>query len=152
MKRFLLAALALSALAVGLFLFSNISPIPRGALQGPVLSAPASDWSFAQDERFCQLEISAPEPRSVTVTCLVSGGQLYVGCSSCDGRVWGNQILENPEVRYGVLGNVYELRARHVSESAERSRVWQSRTAKYGRQNSDPVPDDFWFFELAARN
>lgn len=152
MKRVLLAALAITTLSVGIFLFSSISPIPRGALQGPVVAAPASDWSFAQDERFCQLEISAPDPRSVTVTCLVSDGQLYVGCSSCDGRVWGNQILDNPEVRYGVLGNLYELRARRVSEPGERSRVWRDRSAKYGKQNPDPVPDDFWFFELAARN
>lgn len=152
MKRTLLAVLMIVVFAVGALLVSPMSPLPGGALRGDVAEGRVTDWSFAANESFGHLETQVPTPRTITVTCIVAAGQLYVGCSSCAGRYWGQQLLAEPNVRYRVLGKIHEVTATRVTDEEEIDRVWRVRAAKYyGTQAPDPKPDDFWIFRLEAR-
>ncbi|MEM7282253.1 MAG: hypothetical protein AAF438_11565 [Pseudomonadota bacterium] len=151
MKRALLIVLAVVFLLIAGLLLSPIGPVPGGALAGEFVAEPVTDWSFLKDERFCQLETKSPEPRSITVTCIVSDKQLYVGCSSCAGRNWSQQLIVSPSVRYGALGKVYALQASRVKDPHELDQVWRARAKKNGQDRPDPKPDDFWFFRLGMR-
>ena len=151
LKRVFLGTLGAVTLVVGAVLLSPVGPIPGGTLSGETVDEAVVDWSFAGDERFCHLETKVPEPRSIAVTCIVSDGQLYVGCSSCSGRYWSQQLSAEPNVRYGVLGKIYNVEAARVRDQDEIDRVWLARASKYGDQNPDPKPHDFWFFRLVSR-
>lgn len=151
MKRFLLYLLAIVTIAVAAALVSPMSPIPGGALTGEVVEEPVNDWSFATDEPFGYLETQVPEPRTITVTCIVANGQLYVGCSSCSGRRWSQQLIAEPNVRYRVLGKIYNVTATRVTAPDEIDQAWRARAAKYVTANPDKIVDDFWFFRLVSR-
>lgn len=151
MKRAILILLAVVVIAIVGVLLSPIGPLPGGALSGQTVPEPVEDWGFVKDELFCQLETKVPEPRSITVTCIVSDRQLYVGCSSCSGRYWSEQLAKEPDVRYGALGKIYPVRASRVGDARELNRVWLDRAEKNGNENPGPKPDDFWFFRLSSR-
>ncbi len=151
MKRVLLSLLAIVTIAVVAVLLSPMSPIPGGALSGEIADEPVSDWSFAAAEPFGYLETQVPEPRTITVTCIVSDGQLYVGCSSCSGRYWSQQLIAEPNVRYRVLGKIYNVTATRVMGPDEIDRVWRARAAKNVTANPDEIAEDFWFFRLVSR-
>ncbi len=151
MKRLLVGLLTIIGLAIGAALLSPISPLPGGALTGEVADEPVNDWSFAADESFGYLETQVPEPRTITVTCIVSDGQLYVGCSSCSGRYWSQRLIAEPKVRYRVLGKIYNVTATRVEDADEIDRAWRARAAKNVTANPDQIADDFWFFRLVSR-
>ncbi len=151
MKRFLLSLLAIVALAVAAVLVSPMSPIPGGALTGEVVEEPVNDWSFAANELVGRLETQVPKPRSVAVTCIVANGQLYVGCSSCSGRYWSQQLIAEPKVRYRVLGKIYNVTATRVTDPVEIAQVWRVRAARYVTANPEQIVDGFWFFRLESR-
>lgn len=151
MKRILLIALAVVILAIAGVLLSPIGPLPGGVLSGETTDESVDDWSFVRDERFCQLETKAPEPRSITVTCIVSDGQLYVGCSSCSGKHWSQQLLKEPHARYEAVGKIYQVKAARVTDRDELDQVWLARAEKNGDEHPGPKPDDFWFFRLGSR-
>ncbi len=151
LKRLVLAILTVLLLAVVGLLLSPITPIPGGAMRGETVAAPIADWSFAETARFAQLETRVPKPRTITVRCIVAAGQLYVGCSRCEGRRWSAQLLAEPAARYRVQGAIYEVIASRVSDPEELQRAWLARAFGNGNDRPGPKPDDFWFFRLETR-
>jgi len=150
MKRVLFIILLIIILAIGGLLFSPLSPLPGGALTGEIVEEPVNDWSFAEDERICHFEMNPPDPYSITVTCIVHEGQLYVGCRSCPSKGWHDYINTDPNARYRVLGKVYNVTAVRVTDPEEVNRVWAARIAKDGSE-PEPAPEDYWVFHLTSR-
>ncbi|MEM1231249.1 MAG: hypothetical protein AAGI15_11970 [Pseudomonadota bacterium] len=150
-QRGLLAILILLLLAAVGILLSPITPIPGGAMSGETVTAAVADWSFAKSARFAQLETQVPAPRTITVRCIVAGGQLYVGCSRCAGRRWSAQLEAQPAARYRVNGTIYPVTATKVTDPEELARVWLVRAAGTGDDHPGPKPDDIWFFRLDSR-
>lgn len=149
--RLFLLSLAIVIISIVGVLLSPIGPIPGGALSGDIVADSINDWSFVKEERFCKLETQSPEPRSITVTCIVADKQLYVGCSSCPGRNWSQQLTKWPNVRYGTLGNIYTVNASRVHDQHELDQVWLARAEINGKDSPGSMPDDFWFFRLVSR-
>ena len=150
MKKLIIGTLSTLTIAVIALLLSPMTPLPGGSLKGDVVSGPVFDWSFASGERFCKLETRHGEPRSITVSCLVSDGKLYVGCSGCSERHWSQALIQEPNVRYQVLDKIYNLVATRVTDQTEVNSVWLTRATKYGDDSPEPAPQDFWFFRLSS--
>ena len=87
--------LSASLIALGLLaatlIFWFSCPCDRllgGPLKGELVSAPVSDWSFANDAPLCQNQVDAIIPWSVNLNCLSEGGQLNLSCACCEGKWW----------------------------------------------------------------
>src|SRR5262245_48646293 len=111
-RKSLLLAILLSACSGG--------PLPfmaGGKLDGDVKPTPAS-FAFAKDAGTIQLETRPEDPYSVNVAGAIVGDGLYV--SAGDNRAnWVENMETNPLVRARIEGDVYELKARRVTDSKE---------------------------------
>ena len=141
----LLSCLALASLA-----FGPCGPLPGGRLAESTSSAPVQDWSFANDVKYCAVEVQPEAPRSVTVNCMSTEGRLYVSCSECAGKTWSALAVENPAGRVRIGEQVLPVSLRRVQDPAELDAVWLARAAKTGDEPS-PRPDEWWTFELRSR-
>lgn len=150
MKRILLITLLIIGIGIAGLLLSPLSPLPGGALTGEVIEEPISDWSFAENERICHFEMNTPDPYSITVTCIVHDGKLYVGCRGCPNKGWHKYVTADPNTRYRVLDKVYNVSAIRVTDQEEVNRVWAARMAKDGSK-PEPASDDYWVFHLTSR-
>lgn len=125
-----------------------VAVFPGGALDGPVKPAPAS-FAFAREAGTIQLETRPADPYSVNVHGAVAGEGLYV--SAGDNRAaWVEHIETDPRVRVRIEGDVYELRARRVTDAAELdafAEVWiQNAWARDPRELGE-----VWVYRLEAR-
>jgi len=109
-----------SLLVVVLFLGCSGGPLPfmaGGKLDGPVKPTPSS-FAFAKDAGTIQLETRPEDPYSVNVAGAIVGDGLYV--SAGDNRAnWVEHIEVTPLVRARIEGDVYELKARRVTDAKE---------------------------------
>ena len=149
-KKILLGVIVLLAVIVGGFLVSPYGPLVGGALVGERVEAPVDDWSFVTANRFCKFEVSRPEPRSFTVTCLSVDAELYVGCMQCPNKSWPPDLAANPEARYLAGGKLYDVNATLVSDPSLRQRIWDSR-GEVDELEVTPVPDSYWIYRLSSR-
>src|SRR5262245_6043778 len=109
-------------------------PLPLmsgGKLDGPVKPAPAS-FSFAEQSATIQIEtLPDKAPYSLHVTSAIVGDGLYVNAGHT-GTQWVQKIEVAPLVRARLGGDVYELKARRVTDAAELDRfaeIWTSRNS-----------------------
>jgi hypothetical protein len=116
--------------------------IPGGALEGP-LTQPPPDWSALGEGTRCQLELRPEEPYSVNVGCHVHEGRLYVYSLLGASKRWTALAEQEPEVRVGIHGHLYELEARRVLDPDERRRV----LSPDGGEPSDST----WLYRLDPR-
>src|SRR5262245_61214074 len=124
-KSLVLAALWLCA-CNGPFLLAS-----GGKLDGPVKPAPAS-FASAENGATIQLEtLPDTKPYSVNVTSAIVGDGLYVNAGNSRSQ-WSQNLEVTPLVRARVAGDVYELKARRVTDTKEMdavAEVWLSRNS-----------------------
>jgi hypothetical protein len=113
LSRVLLTTVALGALCAcgGPFLV-----FPGGELEGELVEAPITDWSFV-DDYFIDLETRPSDPYSVELNYVVEDGKLYI--DPAEGRRWLEYLREDPRVRARFGGKIYPLQAVLVGRPGE---------------------------------
>jgi hypothetical protein len=91
--------------------------IPGGALSGDVATEPVSDWSFASEYSFIDLEVRPSEPYSVELNYIVREGNLYIDPK--EGKRWFEYLREDPNVRVRFGDTVYPVIAVLVGNPGE---------------------------------
>ena len=89
---------------------------PGGELRGQVVTAPVSDWSFA-DDMFVDLEVRPDDPYSVELNYVLREGQLYI--DPAEGRRWFDYLREDDQVRVRFGNRIYAARAVLVGRPGE---------------------------------
>jgi hypothetical protein len=116
-------------------------------LTGDVVTTPVTDWSFTDQYQtiFVQTRSWYLLPHSVTATCMVYKGNLYLTSTYPPGaqfprdRMWNRNIVRDPRVRLKIGSQVYDRTVSLVTDSAEKDGVLQAKGKKYPRlRNVDP--------------
>jgi hypothetical protein len=106
----------------------------------PVTEAPA-DWSFTDKYQtiFLQTRAWYGLPHSVTTTCVVSNGHLYLTSVYRQGfqfprdRLWNKNVMRDPRVRLKIGTRLYDGTLALVTDPAEKSAVLDAKAKKYPR-------------------
>lgn len=142
-------------LALSLPLILGVGPcdrMPGGVLNGPAAGAPVEDWSvFKEDLGLCTIESRPEFPHSVTVACWHQGADLYVGCMSCEGKMWSGYISNDPRARIKIGDTVYPVNMNRIADRREMQGPWEARLAARGRDTSAPIPESWWLWRLTSR-
>jgi hypothetical protein len=126
--------------------------MPGTLLFGPQVSAPVSDWSFANELRLCQIEVQGVIPWSVNLNCMADAqGKLFLSCARCDGKYWSSRALSNPDARIRIGGDLYPVRLARVQVDERLDHAWRTRAAKTGMGVDRPRPDHWWSFAVTSR-
>jgi deazaflavin-dependent oxidoreductase (nitroreductase family) len=133
-RRLAFAGLALATLACG-----PMGPIAGGKLDGELVTAPVSDWSFSDASDTVALETKPDDPYSVNVWAVADGPRLYVASGGGAGTAWAENLHADPRVRVRIDGKLYELSAVEVTDDAEK----QASLALYKKKyDYEPEPED----------
>jgi hypothetical protein len=150
--------LSASLIALGLLaatlIFWFSCPCDRllgGPLKGELVSAPVSDWSFANDAPLCQVQVAAIIPWSVNLNCMSEGGQLYLSCARCEGKFWSSAALDNANGYIAMSGNIYPVAMVRILDNETLDIAWRNRAQKVGRGRVLPRADHWWSFSLTSR-
>lgn len=123
--------------------------LPGSALSGDIHATPAN-WNFASDVGTVQLETNPAEPYSVNIEGVVIDERLYAYAGATR-TTWAANMEANPDVRYRLNGDVYELRAVRIEDKAAIASFGETWTAK-SRFMKDPTQfEEVWLFELVER-
>ena len=123
--------------------------LPGGRLDGPVKPPPAS-FAFAAEAGTIQLETRPADPYSVNVAAAVADDRLYVSAGDSRTR-WAENIEVDPLVRARIEGDVYELRARRVTDRAELD-AFAVAWLRLGSWARDPRKlGEVWVYQLEPR-
>jgi hypothetical protein len=126
-------------------------PIPGGALDGELKSAPA-DWGtfLASEGAVCEVESRREAPHSIQLYCFVHDRDLYAQ-SHCwalapwwPTQGWASIWLENPEVRVQIGDALFDLVTVPVTHAEVREPVIAS-------LGYDRVPDGIVLFRFGPR-
>ncbi len=104
--------------------------IPGGALDGASVDPPDT-WAFLDEIDTVQLETRPSDPYSVNIWVTRVDEVLYLHAGADPGS-WVAHIEENPKVRLGVEGAIYELVAARVDDQAEFDRFAETYDEKFG--------------------
>ena len=126
--------------------------VPGGPLAGERAPGAVADWSFVNDVRLCQVEVSRAIPWSVNLNCMSAAGALYISCSRCAGKGWSQAALDDPLGYIRVRETVYPVRFTRLIEPATLDLAWQARARKLGLEGDPPRPDHWWSFQLKSRS
>ena len=121
-------------------------------LSGEEATYPA-DWSFTNDYPTVFVESRPDDPHSVTTSCWLHEGNLYIPAQSGSTKSWTHYVLEDPRVRIKVGDTVYPARLDRVEEK-NIQRLIASRMEKYpppADRNPQDAPKDVWVFRVADR-
>jgi hypothetical protein len=129
--------LALVAL-LGAMACGPLGWISGGKLNGELVTAPVSDWSFSDAEQKVQLETRPDQPYSVNVWCVSDGPSLWIVSARGDRSEWAQHLLADGRARVRIAGKLYERKAERVTDSDELARVADLYHKKYGWQR-DPA-------------
>ncbi len=135
--------------------------LPGGMLLGELNEEPVDDWSFANDVALCQIQISAGLlPHSINLNCMATEtGELFLSCSSCEGKYWSDHVGASAPGRIRLDGIVYPVTITRVTDNATLDEAWAARTAKlYRLQNgpdsappaASPRAEGWWSFQLES--
>ena len=127
-------------------------PVPGGTLSGTPTRAP-EDWSTLLDEGhgFCEIESRPSEPHSIQLDCFLYQDQIYVQShrwaleSWWPVESWASIWVQAPMVRLRIGRQIFELRAVHISDPAERLGVLKFR-------GYDPIPNGIAAFRFEPRS
>lgn len=126
--------------------------IPGGVLDGVIVSEEIDNWEFVADAGLCDLETRVNFPHSVKLNCFNDGPKLYIGCMSCEGKLWSGYLKNDPRGRIRVEGKVYPVNLRRLEAGAEMDSAWRSRLAKLRPGQPVPaIPDGYWMYHLNSR-
>jgi F420H(2)-dependent quinone reductase len=124
-RRLVLVA-ALFAAACG----GPLGMIHGGRLDGTLVTAPVTDWSFTDSVQKVQLETAPDDPYSVNVWCVAQGEHLWVTAGS-HSNTWAKNLIADPRVRVRVGETLYERRAVRVTDPIEAKLVISLYEKKY---------------------
>ncbi len=108
-------------------------------LNGTLVTAPVTDWSFAARYPTLKIQTRTPYllPHSVTAGCIAYMGQLYVG-SIYDaglvyphGRSWNEDVARDPHVRIKLGDRLYDGALVHVTDPALVDAVLRAQQARF---------------------
>jgi hypothetical protein len=120
-----------------------------GKLDGTEKPVPAS-FALPGNRETIQLETRPEDPYSVNVSGAVVDGKLYVSAGDTL-SAWAKNIEANPLVRARIDGDLYDLKARRVTDRAELQAfavVWTSGNT-WAR---DPMKlGEVWVYQLGPR-
>lgn len=122
--------------------------IPGGRMEGTSAQWDQT-WSKVGDSGIGEIETNPADPYSVTVAYTVVDGQLYVNAGNSEKR-WAKNTVDDPNVRFRIDGEIYDLRAIRVEDPAEIARFGKAWTQGWFRR--DPTQfDEVWIFRLVPR-
>lgn len=126
MKRFGAALLGLCLLLGGGFVWArlfaghNIGPIPGGWLRGEVATELPTDWSFANQQPYLQVESDAwTLPYSANVWFLAHQGRLHLLLPGFFGDDLKRRLDDDSRIRIAIDGKLYDQVAVRVNESRD---------------------------------
>jgi hypothetical protein len=128
---------------------ASCAMLPARQIEGTPAQPPRT-WEMLGQGARCDLEVDPESPRSVSTECYEFDGKLYVHSqrrawtSPLWGGDWAAAVERDPDVRLGVYGELYDLRAQLVTDASLRERVLESRGFR-------PVPDGIELFALQPR-
>lgn len=126
-----------------------LGPFPGGVLEGKPARADPT-WNGLGDSGICELETNPADPYSVTVACTVIDGQLYVNAGGTEKR-WAKNIVDDPNVRLRIDGEIYDLRGIRVQDPAEIARFGKAWTSQSFFRRDPAAYDEVWVFRLVPR-
>lgn len=108
-------------------------------LNGTLVTAPVTDWSFAGKYRTLEIQTRTPYllPHSVTTACIAYMGQLYVGSiyeaglSYPHGRNWNENVARDPHVRIKIGDRLYDATLVHITDPALINAVLRAEQAQF---------------------
>lgn len=112
-----------------------------------------ADWSFTNDYPTIFVESRPDDPHSVTTSCWLHEGALYIPAQSGSTKSWTHYVLDDPRVRIKVGDTVYLARLDRVGEDRI-PRLVASRAEKYPPavdSNPQDAPKDVWVFRVSDR-
>lgn len=98
-------------------------PIAGGRLAGAPGDASVRDWSFANANKYVDLEVRSDDPYSVTIHYYVVDGALYIEAGDNGRSRWRAMLWADPKARVRVGETVYDVVAVEVTDAAEITRV-----------------------------
>ena len=123
--------------------------LPGGAISGEVKAVP-DDWSFAADAGTVQLETRPEDPYSVNIVCVPLNGKLYIYAGDTETE-WAQHISVKAEVRFRLAGDVYELRAQRVTDTATVQAFGDAWVERSPLSTHAADYAEMWMYELVAR-
>ena len=125
--------------------FTGLPPhnrIPGLWLKGNLVTAPVTDWSFANNFETVEVQTNTwyGIPHSVTTNCVAYNGQLYLtsvyaaGLVYPHGRNWNTNIARDPHVRIKIGNNLYDRVLSYVTDPALHDSVLAAKRKKYPKQ------------------
>jgi hypothetical protein len=101
-------------------------------LRGETAPYPA-DWSFTQSIPDIFIEVTTPYlvPHSVTIWCASMNGDLYVGARAPQTKRWPGWVDDDPNVRLGIDGKIYEVTLVPLDDPAVLARLLPIYARKY---------------------
>lgn len=136
--------------------------MPGFMLFGDAQHAPVTDWTFANDVPFCQIQVSAyGVPHAINLNCFATPeGQLYLSCSVCARKFWAAHVGPSAHAWLRLSGRVYPVILSRVTDPVVMDQVWEARVKKvmvYGGQPYNPKPkpgakrpDTWWTFHVTS--
>ncbi len=123
--------------------------LPGGKLDGEVKPAP-SDWAFVGEYGTAQIETRPADPYSVNVGFTVLDGRVYVNAGDTETQ-WVKNIGADPRVRLRIDGDLYDLRAERVTDSAETAAFAKAWTSQSTFRRDPSQFDEAWIYRLVQR-
>jgi len=166
-KLILLAAVSALVLvaAVVIMVWTTRCPCettPGFVLFGNVQHEPVTDWTFANDVPFCQIQVSAYGlPHAINLNCFATPeGRLFLSCSACTRKFWAAHVGANEHAWLRLNGRVYPVILNRVTDPVLMDHVWEAREKKvmvYGGQPYNPKPrpgakrpTSWWTFDVRS--
>ena len=146
-------AIALAGVTVaGIRLFSDgpVAMLPGGPMSGQLVSG--SFPGFEQPPGgLIELQVEGWRPSSRTVIGFLHEGNLYVPAVRAESKTWPELVLANSDVIVRHRGNLYERRAKRITDSKLISRLHET-VPDTGRLTPEMfVADTTWYFRLDPR-
>ena len=123
----------LTALVVLLYIAAIYTPYdpdertPGTRLSGSLAANQSPDWSFLGGGRtkvWVETRTLYLIPHSITAMAWTEGGELYVGCRSCDGKYWSRNVRGDNYVRIKIGDEIYLRRALRLDDAQRRAILW----------------------------
>ena len=136
---------------------------PAPFSSGPSKSVPVDDWTFANQVTLCQIQVNAGVlPHAINLNCFANGdGDLYLSCSSCDGKRWSGFAIRDGRARLRLDRTVYPVHVTRIVDPAELDMAWVARLDKLHSLEEpanppaplgSPRPDGWWTFRVLSRS
>ena len=95
-----------------------LGPIPGGRLDGEPAPLPASGWAVFASLESLQLEVRPDKPHSVTVSCVVADGRLYVSTGRAERSLWAGALLVDARARVATRRRLRPAKRSHSPRAA----------------------------------